>query len=146
MEIRKIQDRGMELFSVGYNCAQATFAALAPSFGVDEATALKTAAMFGGGIARTGGLCGAVTGALMAAGLKLAPAETSGEIKSTLYERGRALMDAFKKEKGSLICRDLIGCDLSTEEGRAAASERNTHANICTKLVRDAIALVADLT
>lgn len=145
MEIDKMQDRGMELFSAGYNCAQATCAALAPSLGIDEATALRLAAMFGGGVARTGGLCGAVSGALMAAGLKLAPVETSGEIKAALYERGRALMEAFTKEKGSITCRELIGCDLSTEEGRAASAARSTHSTICTKLVRDAIALAAEM-
>ena len=145
MDVKKMQDRGMELFTAGYNCAQATCAALAPAFGADEATALKFAAMFGGGMARTGGICGAVSGGLMAAGLKLAPTETSGAIKSALYDRGTAFMEAFTKVNESLLCRDLIGCDLSTEEGRAASAARNTHQTICVKLVKDAIALAAEL-
>jgi C_GCAxxG_C_C family probable redox protein len=145
MDIQKMQDRGMELFNAGYNCAQSTCAALAPALGVDEATAIRFAAMFGGGVARTGGLCGAVSGALMAAGLKLAPVETSAEIKASLYERGRELMEAFTKDKGSIVCRDLIDCDLSTAEGRSASASRNTHVTICAKLVRDAIALAAEL-
>ncbi len=144
MDIRKMQDRGTELFSAGYNCAQSTCAALASAFGVDEATALKAAAMFGGGVARTGGLCGAVSGALMALGFKHSPVETSGDIKAALYERGRAFMESFEKEAGSLLCRELIGCDLSTAEGRAASAARNTHSLICAKLVRDAIALAAE--
>lgn len=145
MNIRKMQDRGSELFSAGYNCAQSACAALAPAFGVDEATALKAAAMFGGGIARTGGLCGVVSGALMALGFKHSPIETSGDIKTALYERGRAFMEAFEKTNGTLTCRELIGCDLSTEEGRAASAARNTHGTVCAKLVRDAIALAAEI-
>ena len=144
MDVLRLQDRGAELFSAGYNCAQSTYAALAPAFGVDEATALKAAAMFGGGVARTGGLCGAISGALMALGLKHAPVETSADIKAALYERGRAFLETFERERGSLICRDLIGCDLSTAEGRSAAAARGTHTGICAKLVRDAIALAAE--
>ncbi len=144
MDIRKCQERGAQLFASGYNCAQATCAALAPAFGVDEVTALKAAAMFGGGVARTGGLCGAVSGALMALGFRYATAETSGDIKAALYERGRAFMEAFERENGSTVCRDLIGCDLSTAEGRASSAARNTHGLICTKLVRDAIGLALE--
>ncbi len=144
MDIRTIQERGAQLFASGYNCAQSTCAALAPEFCADEATALKAAAMFGGGVARTGGLCGAVSGALMALGFKYATEETSGEIKAALYERGRAFMEAFEKENGSTVCRDLIGCDLSTAEGRASSAARNTHVLICSKLVRNAIVLALE--
>jgi hypothetical protein len=56
------------LHNAGFNCAQAVFAALAPEFGLDQATAVKIAATLGGGIARTGETCGAVTGALLTIG------------------------------------------------------------------------------
>jgi len=38
--------------------------------GLDRETALKVAGAFGAGMARTGGTCGSVTGALMVIGLK----------------------------------------------------------------------------
>jgi len=33
-------------------------------------------------------------------------------------------LDLFKKENGSYICRELLGCDLSTNEGKKYAMEK----------------------
>ncbi|HCM28818.1 MAG: hypothetical protein A2Z99_12180 [Treponema sp. GWB1_62_6] len=144
MEYEPIRARALELFAAGYNCSQATFAALAPSLGMDEATALKTAASFGGGIARSGGVCGALTGALLALGLKRGQCDISPEIKNAMYLRAGALMDAFAKGRPSADCRDLIGCDLSTAEGRAAALSRDVHKTVCRDLVAEAVRLVIE--
>ncbi|GAB1481516.1 C-GCAxxG-C-C family protein [Treponema sp.] len=144
MNVQEMQKRGLELFGAGYNCAQATFAALAPSFGMDEESAIKTASMFGGGVARSGALCGAVSGALMALGLKLGGLETSPAIKTAMYEKGKAFMAAFKDMHASTDCKDLIDCDLSTPEGNASASARKVHSSICARLVQEAIKMAAE--
>ena len=44
----------------------------------------------------------------------------------------------FKKENGSFICRELLGCDLSTEEGIATALEKNLFTEFCPKMVESA--------
>ncbi len=43
--------------------------AFAPDFGMGDDLA-RAAAIFGGGVARTGGMCGGITGALMVLGFK----------------------------------------------------------------------------
>ena len=63
-------DIAAEIFSKGFSCSQAVFASLSSEYGVDSDTAKKIAGAFGGGIASNGELCGAVSGALMAIGLK----------------------------------------------------------------------------
>ena len=144
MDIEQAQTSAVELFSAGYNCAQAAFVATAPEFGMDEASAIKVSAAFGGGIARSGNICGALSGALMALGLKRAPVETSPEIKAAVYARAQKLIAAFSERCGAVDCRDLSGCDLSTPEGAARFASRNVHKTVCENLVRTAIALVAE--
>jgi C_GCAxxG_C_C family probable redox protein len=144
MDIDKISARGEELFGSGYNCAQAVFAACAPEFGLAEDAALKTAAAFGGGIARSGNICGALSGALMALGMKRSPAEPGSEVKAANYARAQALMTAFGERCGARTCRDLTGCDLATAEGSALFASRGLGKTLCPKLVETAIALVAE--
>ena len=59
-----------EMFRSGYVCSQAVFATFSEMLGLDKETALKIANGFGGGIARKQEICGAVSGAIMAIGLK----------------------------------------------------------------------------
>ena len=144
MDIDRIKARAAERFTAGYNCAQSVFCAWAPEFGVDEETAIKTAAAFGGGIARTGNVCGALTGALMALGMKRSPAEASPEIKAANYARAQALMAAFSARCGAATCRDLTGCDLATKEGSALFASKNLGRTLCPKLVETGVELVAE--
>ena len=101
------QDQAESLFNEGYNCAQAVLGAFDKETGLSKEQAMKLAAPFGGGIGRTGETCGALTGLLMAYALMK---ETGNkEDKLAAYERTRSLMDAFKKDAGSVFCRELKG-------------------------------------
>jgi C_GCAxxG_C_C family probable redox protein len=57
-------------FLSGYNCAQAILYAFGPDLGLDGETALKVATGLGAGMGRRGEVCGAVTGGILALGLK----------------------------------------------------------------------------
>ena len=109
-------NESVELFENGYMCSQAVFAAFSPNLGLDKQLALKIGACFGSGM-RKGEVCGACTGALMVLGLKY------GESKEKSNETCEAFLDEFKKENGSYICNDLLGCDISTPEGVKSAVE-----------------------
>lgn len=57
-------------------------------------------------------VCGAVSGMLMALGLKYGYADPKDRAgKTAQYELVRTLADEFKKENGSIICRELLGLD-----------------------------------
>ena len=58
-------ERAVRRFAEGFNCSQAILSAYAEHFGLEEETAMKVAAGFGGGMGRLGRTCGAVTGAFM---------------------------------------------------------------------------------
>ncbi|NLS93961.1 MAG: C_GCAxxG_C_C family protein [Planctomycetaceae bacterium] len=136
-------ETAVERFQNGHSCSQAVFTALAESMGLDYQTALKVASAFGGGMGRMGATCGAVTGAFMAFGLKTGGVEA--EAKDETYRLVNRFAEVFRERHRSLDCRELIGCDLSTEEGREQAQARDTHGTICASLVRDAVEIAEQL-
>jgi C_GCAxxG_C_C family probable redox protein len=129
--------------SKGFNCSQAVFSAYAE--GVDEATALKIASGFGGGMGRMAGTCGVVTGAFMALGTKFGGTTPDREAKEFMYARIKDFASRFEARNGSLMCRTLLGCDVSTPEGFQHAQEAKLFSTTCSKLVRDACEILEDM-
>ena len=124
-------NEAVKLFNSGYVCSQAVFAAFSPKLGLEKNQALKIGACFGSGM-RKGEVCGACTGALMVLGLKY------GESKAMSNEACERFLDEFKKENGSYICNDLLGCDITTKEGVEFATENKLFKEFCPKMVESA--------
>ena len=147
-EEKKIEDKVLladQLHNAGFNCSQSVFAALAPGLGLEQEVALKISAAFGGGIARTGETCGAVTGALMAIGLKDGFAAPDPAAKERIYALGLQLLTRFAALHGSTRCRELLGCDLSTPEGMAEAKELNVFKTQCPLYIKDAVKIASEM-
>ena len=111
-------EEAVQLFEDGYMCSQAVLAVFCEEFGLSREQAFKISISFGGGM-RKGEVCGACTGAIMALGLRY------GENNSKSDEMCVKFLDSFKKENGSYICRDLLDCDIRTEEGIKYAIDNN---------------------
>jgi C_GCAxxG_C_C family probable redox protein len=97
-----------ELFHEGYNCSQAVFAAFSDVTGIDEKTALKVSSSFGGGMGRMREVCGAVSGAFMVLGALYGNCDFDDSKKKEHYALIRDAADKFRKENGSIICRELL--------------------------------------
>jgi len=75
---------------------------------------------FCSGVAQTCGTCGALSGAIMGLGLWAGRSvRGDDETVEANYALVRRLIAAFEERFGSTNCRELIECDLSTEEGQA---------------------------
>lgn len=132
-------EKALELFSSNFNCSQSVFAAFAPDFGIDEELALKLATSFGGG-ARNGEICGAVSGALMVLGLKYGHFQSdNNEQKSRAYDIAVEFTKRFKEANNSIVCRDLLGYDLTIPEDMACIKEKNLFKDICPKMIMSAV-------
>jgi len=129
-------ESAVTIFGQSFNCSQSVFSALAQQFGLAGKTALKLASPFGGGVARRGEMCGAVTGALLALGLARGADTPAG--KEEIYRLSQEFMRRFEQKHGRLICRDLINCDISTPQGWQKAKETGIFSTVCPILVRDA--------
>jgi len=130
----------------GFSCAQALLAVYGPELGVDRDTALKIAGGFGSGMARMAGTCGAVTGACMVIGLVHGMVK-KGDLqqKEISYQIVRKFAEIFRERNKTLECRELMGVDVSTPEGLAAAKEKNIFRTVCPKYVRDAAEIIEEL-
>ncbi|HSD84879.1 MAG TPA: C-GCAxxG-C-C family protein, partial [Anaerolineae bacterium] len=139
-------DQAIILFQQGFSCSQAVCAAYAPSLGLAREFALKIAAGFGGGMGRQGEVCGAVTGAIMAIGLKTGPIEaTATATKENTYALTQQLIEQFKARHGTVLCRELLGCDLNRPEGLQHARETQLFTKRCPQFVQDAAEIASTL-
>lgn len=103
-------EHARDLHRSGYNCCQAVVAAYADIFGVDENTALRMSASFGGGIGGMRQTCGAACGMFMLCGM-LCGQTKAGDIaaKKYNYQQVQLLARRFKDIHGSVICAELLG-------------------------------------
>lgn len=141
----KVED-AVACFEEGFSCSQAVCSAYAPQLGLERETALKVSGAFGAGMGRMGETCGAVTGAFMVIGLKHGKTRAEDdEAKERAYRLVQEFVDGFKARHGSIVCRELLGCDLSIPEQRALAQERKLTATLCPRLVRDAAEIIEQI-
>jgi len=140
-------DAAAATFDGGFNCAQAVLATFGPQFGLDRTLALRVAQGFGGGMGgQMGETCGAVTGAFMVLGLQ--SAKTGPGEDAAKQENCRLVNEfarRFRERHGSLLCRDLLGCDISTPEGMRQAREQGLFKSRCPDFVRTAAEILDDL-
>lgn len=109
--------RSRELFGSGFYCAESVLIAVAESRGIQSDLIPRIATGFCSGMARTGGQCGAVSGAMMAISL-FTGRQSPKESVDGSYALVRELMKQFEERFGSTNCRVLLGCDLDTPEGQ----------------------------
>ena len=98
-----------ELFTNGYNCAQAVAISYCDLTGLTPELTAKLSSSFGGGMGRLREVCGAVSGMFMVAGILYGYSDpTSPEDKKNHYALIQELAAAFKKKTGTIICRELL--------------------------------------
>ena len=134
----KYGDKAAALFASGMNCAQAVYCAFAEDFGMDADTAAKISSGLGGGVGRLREVCGAVTGATLALGMKYGPDKTA------VYAKVQEFAAAFKAELGSLVCRELLAGTGATSGGAPEARTPEYYRKRpCAEIVRFAAETVA---
>ena len=118
MTIEERAARAVEL-KAGCNCAQAVVLSYADKLPLEVETLKKLAAGYGGGMGCMEGTCGALVGAVMAAGM-LTDGQGTGRY-------AREILLGFRERCGATICKDLKG----VETGKVLCP--------CTECVRNAV-------
>ncbi len=133
-------------FDADYNCAQSVLLAMQEYFGVPESELVpKIATAFGAGIGRCGSVCGALTGAVLAVGMRHGTAATDLKEKERSYKLAEELYKRFVKSFGSPLCRELIGYDLSDPKQLDAFRQAKLRKNKCAKFVQKAVDILISL-
>ena len=138
-------ERAVRRFAEGFNCSQAIISAYAEQFGLDEETAMKIAAGFGGGMGRLGRTCGVVTGAFMVLGLRYGRNSPDPAAKERIYSQIQEFADRFNARNSSLTCKGLLGVDISTPEGHEMARKKQLFTTSCPRFVRDAAEVLEEM-
>ncbi|MDU5440395.1 MAG: C-GCAxxG-C-C family protein, partial [Ruminococcus sp.] len=113
-------EKAVEKKHNGYNCAQAVACSFCKEASMDEDTLKKITQGFGAGLGTMAGTCGAISGAAVVAGL-------INQDKAGTSQTVRSVMNQFKQQNGTVICKDLKG----VETGKVIRS--------CDDCVRDAV-------
>ena len=138
-------EKAVDYYMHNFNCSQAVFTTYATEAGREEELALKLATNFGGG-ARKGELCGAVAGALMVLGLKHGHCDANDlEAKAQAYATAEAYMNRFIDRNGSVVCRELLGYDLTDPAERKIIQDKNLFKTKCPEMVRNAVQILEEM-
>jgi C_GCAxxG_C_C family probable redox protein len=90
--------------------------------------------------------CGAVTGGIMVLGMTYGRDLDRTDIdKEKTYQKVNEFLQEFEKRHATTECRELLGCDLTTEEGRKHFKEFHLHSTVCVKCVEDAVSILDGL-
>ena len=134
------------LFERDHACSQALLLAFTADGEIDRSAAFRIAGPFAAGMGRLGGTCGAVVGALMVLGLKGGPESVEDEeVREQLYRRTRDFLDRFEEQHGTIICRELLGHDISTPEGLENARAEDVFGQRCPGFVLNAARILKDI-
>jgi C_GCAxxG_C_C family probable redox protein len=99
-----------------YGCAETTLMALKAAYGLPEPADSSPAMALNGGVAYSGGLCGAISGAALAIGMLAGRRiQDHKEAKRTARRLVAHLMDQFKATYHTTNCRELIHLDIRDE-------------------------------
>jgi len=141
-------EKAVKHFTEGYNCSQSVLLTMAEHWKCKDELIPKVASTFGGGMGRCGSVCGAVTGGLMAIGIQRGtnePPSKSAEKSTRAYQLAGTFYRQFEKQNGTVMCRDLIGLDLSDPEQLKKAREDHVFDKRCTVFIKSAIEILATL-
>lgn len=144
--MKEMEERVKEEFTKGYDCSQIVLREFAEELGITEDEANRIAACFGGGMME-GEVCGAVAGALLVIGLQYGHSnpESLMEEKAVMVEKSAEFRKKFKEKYGTLICRALLGYDVSRPEELQAALDSGKMMDFCPKAVCAAVRMLREV-
>ena len=134
-------------FREGWNCCQSVAMAYSDVLGLPEKSVARLASGFGGGFGRLREVCGCVSGMTLVAGAIVSADDPSDrEARTANYALVQEFADAYRKENGSIICRELLGLNEGLREA-PQPSERTAEyyrKRPCEELVGMAAGILAD--
>jgi C_GCAxxG_C_C family probable redox protein len=130
-----------------WNCTQAVLESLAPQAGMSPEAVTKITTPFAAGM-WSGLTCGAVTGAMMAIGMRYGrSSDGDGKATETTTAKVRLLVAEMTRQFGDLNCSALLGTDMATDAGIKEAAGKGLFKSKCPVLVeaaaREAMKLMA---
>ena len=139
-------EQAEKYFNEGYACSQSVLAAFCQELDLPKEPALRLADGFGGGIARQGLICGAVSGAIMVLSLKFGQSTPQDKsAKEKLNAKIQQFLEQFQAQHQTITCNDLLGIDISTDQGLKTATKKNLFKTQCPNFVNSATQILTEI-
>jgi C_GCAxxG_C_C family probable redox protein len=122
-------EKASSYFLKGYNCAQSVLLTMFEHWNGKNKLVPKIA-----------------TGGIMALSVRFGTNEPSSEKRKKAYELACAFYRSFEKQNGSVLCRELIGYDLSDSEELEKAHEAKVFEEKCSVFVKKTVELLLELS
>lgn len=129
-----------------YGCAETAFITLKEAYGMPEAGDSSAAVALNGGVAYSGGICGALSGAALAVGLLTG--KRVGDYKQAKRLARRLIartMERFEAAHGSVNCRELTGLNFRDERQHRQFIESGIWRTACMQRIEFAVRELAVL-
>ena len=129
-----------------YGCAETALVTLQDAFGIPNPEDSSSAIALNGGIAYSGGMCGALTGAAMALG-RLAKQRIGDHGQAKRVARGltQSLIRDFEVQFSASNCRDLIEYEISIPSQHDAFIESEIWRDTCLKQIEFSVERLGSL-
>jgi C_GCAxxG_C_C family probable redox protein len=113
--------------------------AVGKTLGLESDCIPHIATGLGGGIGRQGEVCGALNGGALLVGLTYRRREGDNEAKNLIYAKTEEFVRHFAEANGAILCRELIGLDLTSKEGLQEYYAQNKREEKCNEVVKNAV-------
>lgn len=134
-----------DLFMRGQDCGQVVIDQYAEKIGLTKDQANKLCAAFGGGTG-IGETCGAVIASMMIIGMKCGHnGPDDPEHRDVLMAKRAEFIAKWKERRGSCMCNDMLGDDISTPEGFQRILDSGKLFDLCPEIVLDAFAVLDEM-
>ena len=130
--------KAADYFKNGMYCSQAVLGAFCEKYNLETNVAFKISCGLNSGC-RCADICGAASGAILVIGLKY------GDVQKICNSKTEEFLQSFKENNGDIICRNILGCDISTPEGIKEFVSKDLFHSTCTDMVKSAAQILEDL-
>lgn len=130
----------------GFLCSEAVLMAISESLGIENELIPRIATGFGAGVARSGELCGALSGGIIALGIVFGRSkDEGGRSGPDIYWFSGELLSKFRELYGEVQCSTLLRLDLNKPEDYEKYRREGTWGNQCRQYILDATGIVYDI-
>ena len=121
-----------ELLDSGFNCAESMVVAFADMVDLPRDIGMRAATGFGGGMGRTGNVCGLVSGAVLILGWSVGrndPADLQS--KKRAYDVVARLIRSVESSRRSILCPGILGADLADGKSQTCVAQSEEFKKRC---------------
>ena len=122
------EEKALSYFKDKFHCSQSVLAAYADELGLTEEQALKIAACFNAGMRK---------------GEQADKDDLDSRNKTN--QMTNRFLDRFKELNGTYICNEILGCDITTQEGVEYAIKHELFTTTCRDMVALAVQVLEEI-